>query len=227
MANLRILYKNDVGDYVWNFQSAKQIINSFACQNKISKSKIYTILAGKTFLTEGATKNWFTNKNGPGDIEQVRKVAEYLNVDYIRLLRLTDDNKNTIMEETFDEEIVEYMMNMNSEIDLRTIMFVEMLNDLAEKSKNGFIGFSKYRNEDDRNSIIFDDKEGPNYGMVILDMCVDGICHHDIISTYNDYLYDVNYDVRVIDDDEGGYFIDVTCDHGVSFCVENGKWYRS
>lgn len=70
-------------------------------------------------------------------------------------------------------------------MDFETIKFISLLNQLAEKSKNGYIPFSKATAKN-KNCILYDDESTYSNGHpIVCDTCIDEI-HHDIIDTYNE-----------------------------------------
>ena len=58
----------------------------------------------------------------------------------------------------------------------------------------------------------------------MLDMCVDEI-HHDVICTYESFVPGLRYDVKIVEDEEGKMYIDVTDDYEMSIVIEDGIWY--
>ena len=119
----------------------------------------------------------------------------------------------------------------NGGLNIATLKFISMLNELAERSKQGYIGFSKYRYDTEADitaGIIFDDSDGAGFGRIIADMCVDEQ-HHDIVSTYDQWIENTSYDIRVrIDESDDGeviYWIDVTGDDDLNIVIEDGRWY--
>ena len=115
------------------------------------------------------------------------------------------------------------------ELNHSTIRLIEMLNRLAELSRNGYMKFSELKAGDDRSCIIYDDSEGPSHGSIVLDMCVyNDPFHHDIVSTYDDYVPWTEYTARVRTEyeEDGDMFIDISIPgENLSYVVENGKWY--
>lgn len=95
-------------------------------------------------------------------------------------------------------------------MDFETIKFISLLNQLAEKSKNGYIPFSKATAKN-KNCILYDDESTYSNGHpIVCDTCIDEI-HHDIIDTY--------------EGEES--FINITCkyDTSINIVVDNGTWY--
>ena len=228
MGNLKVLETKDHVEYVWSYESAIQILNQLTSDRNPTKNQIYIELSKKCYVSSQAVKNWFTRKNGPGDIDQVKSLAETLGKPYelfLQPLRKENEPMNS-----FKEKTIPIFIN-NGGLNTATLKFIYMLNDLAERSNSGFLGFSKYRHDtkiDLSAGILFNDTDGPNYGKIVLDMCVDDQ-HHDIVSTYDQWIEESNYDIRVrideSDDGENVYWIDVTGDDDLNIVIEDGRWY--
>lgn len=226
MSNLKVLENRNGIDYIWDLDSAKRILKQYALERNITKQRVYEEITKKCVLSDDAAKNWFTGKNGPSNIDFVKNMAEIMEQPYehfLQALYKERDIMNTITDLLPD-------FTENDGLNVTTIRFISLLNDLAEYSKGGYIGFSKYRYDTIKSidaGIIFDDAEGPNYGKIIADICVDEN-HHDIVSTY-DQIYGNDCDIRVrseeSDDGVIDYWIDVTGINGLCIVIENGRWY--
>ena len=228
MRNLKVLETIENVEYTWSFNSAKRILNNLTSDRNPTKNQIYRELTEKCYVTFDAVKNWFTGKNGPGDIGQVKSVAETLCEPYTAFLEPLH-KENTSMNMFTDEPTPGFFNNDG--LNTTTLKFLYMLNDLAERSKSGYIGFSKYRHDtkmDISTGILFNDTDGPDYGKIVLDMCVDEQ-HHDIISTYDQWIENTSYDIRVrIEESDNGesiYWIDVTGNDNLNIVIEDGRWY--
>ena len=223
MANLSILINEEGINYVWSFTKAKKILNDYQKRTGKTKTLIFQEISQLYPLTEGAVKNWFTNKNGPGDYDQVKTVARYFEVDEKSLI------ERTMEEEEIMEEILSKMLESgwqdNDGFNYSTIKFLAMLEELADMSKNGFIKFSEYKN-DCGNKVVFIDEEGRNFGRIVLDMCVDEN-HHDAISFYDGgYIRGFHFTARVEEDEyDEGYYIFISGEQDMSIVIENGRWY--
>lgn len=225
--NLKVLLKLEECEYVWNYDKAKELLDIYTNKNGVSKTKTYEVLAEKCFVSEGAIKNWFTRKNGPGDIDQVKALADVFGVDYILFLKPLKSPLEEMMEEfmeEYEEEREEMFMSSGIGLDYKTIMFVEMLNRLARATKEGFIKFSELSEMDEGNRIVYVDNEGENQDRIIMDMCVDRY-HHDAISYVEDYIEGVKYVAKVMDNDDESKYIYVDCGPNRGFIVEDGYWY--
>ena len=230
MTNLKVLKETDDLEWVWSFKDAKDVLDKYVQSKECSKEEVYEQLSDKLHLTAGAAKNWFTKKNGPGDIDQVKTMAGYFGVDYTYLvnrLKVEDGKDNLYDAEDvgFDDDLLDMFINREVSFDFKIVKFVEMLNMLAQQSRYGYRPFSEYTYRTrDFDGIVFIDRTGPHFGKIAFDMCLDEY-HHDVVSTYNDFVRGVEYDARVIDDEEDGYYIEITCEQNVTFVVIDGRWY--
>ena len=106
-------------------------------------------------------------------------------------------------------------------IDIKTIMIINMLNELAEMTKNGIYPFSLATKEQE-DAVLYDDENDKN--PVLADYLIDEE-HHDVISTYSQLFEDEGVSINVVLEDKVPY-IDVTFgDNEMSIVIENGKWY--
>ena len=115
-------------------------------------------------------------------------------------------------------------------INVPTLKMVSVLNDLAEKSKDGIIPFSKIR-EANENSVLYDDTESDAIGFkVVLDKCVEEELS-DIVSYYDNYPgIEGELLIRVSKQgvEDGEPFILVSFpDNTSEIVIEDGKWYFS
>lgn len=114
-------------------------------------------------------------------------------------------------------------------INTETIKFISLLNELAEKSKNGLYPFSEATSEQ-KDGLLYDDKTLFNdLYPLITDYLIDSQ-HHDIISTYT-HMYDADniiIGVKVGDDTKEAYVL-VTSRDDADFCVviHDGRWYQT
>ena len=114
------------------------------------------------------------------------------------------------------------------------IKLIAFLNDMAEKSKKGFIPFSKLtEDKEDEAGIIYDDSTPLEcrYGCqttypAVCDCIVDDE-HSDIISTWDDIFAKYGFTVQIVEDDEETWMeVSSEEDSNFSIVVENGKWYN-
>ena len=110
-------------------------------------------------------------------------------------------------------------------MNFETIKFISLLNQLAEKSKNGYIQFSKATAKN-KNCILYDDESTYSNGHpIVCDTCIDEI-HHDIIDTYNEIYDPEGIVIRLVIEGEES-FINITrkYDTSINIVVDNGTWY--
>ena len=112
-------------------------------------------------------------------------------------------------------------------INIETIRFIQMLDELAILSSKGVEPFENAKEDTWRDKIYYDaeapDKDGYR---IVLDACVvdDPQCyHHDIISYYDSG--NLEYQIRVIVDDEGAYIVVQMLISEDTIVVENGAWH--
>ena len=130
----------------------------------------------------------------------------------------------------------EYVYNMllasirrDKMINIETIKFVRLLNELAEMSSNGIETFEKANQDNYREKIFYDEKsnDGRNGYRVVADACLvdDPKCyHHDIISYFDDISNE--YDIKVIIDEDGIPYVNIAfIKSEEEIVIENGVWY--
>ena len=113
-------------------------------------------------------------------------------------------------------------------INVETIKFVRMLDELAELGLNGFAPFEEATQENRCEKIFYDAKtmDGQEGYRIVLDACImeDPECyHHDIISYYDSDSPECT--VRVMFDEENAPYISVDLlVSGDTIVIENGSW---
>ena len=83
-----------------------------AQKKKAFKITVIRELAEDTFVSEEAVKSWTYGNNGPSDLEQVKKIADYFGVDYHELLKQEENKMNT--------ENSKYMEQISEQVKLQT-----------------------------------------------------------------------------------------------------------
>ena len=119
-------------------------------------------------------------------------------------------------------------MRRDKMINLETIKFVKMLDELAALSQNGIEPFKNATEESFRQKVFYDVGELEEKGgyKIVLDACIvdDPQCyHHDIISYYDDH--NLEYKIRVIIDEDSAYIEVRLLVSEEIIVIENGKWY--
>lgn len=110
-------------------------------------------------------------------------------------------------------------------INVETIKFYKMLDELAKLTNSGFDDFAN-ADQDTKHSKVFYDKENPNdegFYPIVLDSCVDDY-HHDAISYYDSSSEEYNIHV-VLEEDEDPYILVTLLLSQEQIVIEDGKWY--
>lgn len=112
-------------------------------------------------------------------------------------------------------------------INTETIQFIALLNELAEKSKNGIHPFSTVANQP-KECLLYDDSQVfQGVHPLVADYLVDDE-HDDIISTYTKMYDEEGMVIGVyVEDDEA--YVSVTSRKDPDFCIviEHGIWYTA
>ena len=114
-------------------------------------------------------------------------------------------------------------------INVETIKFLDMLNELAELSKGGFDDFSNATQANWRTKVFYDAKKADDGRFpIVLNACVidDPECyHHDVIDYYDSASKEFTARV-VFNEDEEEPFIQVDLILSEEqIVIENGRWY--
>ena len=67
--------------------------------HKITHTSIREELADVAFVSQEAVKNWMYGNNAPSDIEQVKVIADYFDIDYHELLTIAEEKDMTMSTE--------------------------------------------------------------------------------------------------------------------------------
>ena len=99
---------------------------------KITQTAIREELADVAFVSQEAVKNWMYGNNAPSDIEQVKVIAEYFDVDYHELLTKEEEKAMTMAAEngfgknsTFQQE---YTKNLIRNIYHKMLTLIDEIN---------------------------------------------------------------------------------------------------
>jgi hypothetical protein len=116
-------------------------------------------------------------------------------------------------------------VQLPSDINTSTIELIYLLNELAKRTKLGFIPFSEVTDKTDRNLIPYVDKDGYGepIGAIVSDMDVNEV-HHDIIHTYNDFLNGVVFTFCPFDNEQNGYILVRITDWLNTINIVDGYW---
>ena len=115
-------------------------------------------------------------------------------------------------------------------LNIETIRFIKMLDELAEKTKKGIFDFKEATEDNRQDRIFYDERcvhDDGSFG-VVLDSCVidDPDCiHHDVISYYGNES-DEYAVCAIVDREENDVYILVrltTSDEQI--VIKDGEWY--
>jgi hypothetical protein len=113
-------------------------------------------------------------------------------------------------------------------INTETIQFIALLNELAEKSKNGIHPFSTVANQP-KECLLYDDSQVfQGVHPLVADYLVDDE-HDDIISTYTQMYDEEGIVIGVKGDEDDEAYVSVTSRKDPDFCIviEDGIWYTA
>lgn len=110
-------------------------------------------------------------------------------------------------------------------INIETIKFVKMLDELASLSKNGIEPFENATYDTFHSKIYYDSEmvDGEDGFQVVQEACIDDCLHHDIVCYYDSSS--LEYTVRVRIDEESTYIEVTLIISGDIVVIENGTWY--
>lgn len=149
-----------------------------------------------------------------------RSFAEYFGIP-IGTLRNWEQEISNPPEYVF--QMIVNSIRRDKMINVETIKFVNMLNELAELSANGIEGFSKATSETIYTKLFYDDissRENKRYKIVLQALLIDG---HEICSYYDSYTNE--YTIRaVVDEGFEPYIIVHLSESGEEIEIENGSW---
>lgn len=119
-------------------------------------------------------------------------------------------------------------------INVETVKFMKMLDELAEKMKGGLVEFAEATEHNRNDKLFYDKKTRDEEGrcrLVLDSMVVDepDCFHHDVVSYYDDYVAG-KYTVRAILEEEYADepYLEVRVEQSEELIVvEPGNWYFS
>ena len=114
-------------------------------------------------------------------------------------------------------------------INIETVKFIKVIEELAKLSKNGIKPFSE-ATEINKDCFIFYDENKTNIDgsyKICLDMMIcEG--HHDVISYYENYKGDNNpvdeFMYGVVIDEDGDTYVNIKLSDDEDIIIENGEW---
>ena len=83
--NLRT-FTVDEKEMMFNVSMFQTLFKKRAMHNRMTFGAYEEELANHLFVDKSAVHNWRMNVNGPGDIDKIQQIAEFLNINYMMLL---------------------------------------------------------------------------------------------------------------------------------------------
>ena len=102
------------------YQSKLQTQNN----RKVTKTSIRKYLAEKLHVSPDTIQNWVQNKNGPSSLEDIKKLAELIQIDYRELLDTDEEYVQPSPTKEQDRKLVEEVFKKSLAVIVRKINFV-------------------------------------------------------------------------------------------------------
>lgn len=153
-------------------------------EKKVTKTFVMRELSEVTFVSFEAVKNWVYGNNGPSDLEQVKKIADYFGIDYHELLK-QEENKmkkddNIVFDNTSDAQNIQTRMCVRE-------VYVSLY-DAVEKI------WDYYHSEDTNIIMQFSEEELEKSNITTYERAEEAC--GKVIDLLNRYLLDIPYSFR-------------------------------
>ena len=125
----RKLVDVDGKEYVFSCEKFNDIISKYQMKlqvqygYKVSKADIYEDLSKKLFVSVDTIKNWVRNRNGTS-LDQIKRLSEYMNVDYRELLDTVEEYVQPSPTKEQDRKLVEEVFKKSLSVIVGKINFV-------------------------------------------------------------------------------------------------------
>ncbi len=167
--------ENDV-KYQFDCEKMKAFITKrrrdiLASDKKVPQYIIWQELADQLFVSQDAVKSWVYGNNGPSDLEQVRKIADYFDIDYHELLKTEETKMNTSKVEYEEQISVQQRMLTHASVREVYVSLIEALDKVWEyydAERKGL--YDKYTEEEmiEKNITTFEVAEDAIYNVAKL-----------------------------------------------------------
>ena len=123
------LVDDDGNEYVFSCEKFNNAISKYQMKSqvqygyKVSKADIYEDLSKKLFVSVDTIKNWVRNRNGTS-LDQIKRLSEYMNVDYRELLDTVEEYVKPSPTKEKDRILVEEVFKKSLAVLVRKINFV-------------------------------------------------------------------------------------------------------
>ena len=126
----RKLVDDDGKEYVFSCEkfndviSKHQMILQAKSGHRVSKLSIYEDLSNKLYISLDTIRNWVRGRNGPSNLEDTKKLAEFIQIDYHELLDTHEEYVQPSPTKERDRKLVEEVFKKSLEVIVRKINFV-------------------------------------------------------------------------------------------------------
>ena len=123
------LVDDDGNEYVFSCEKFNNAISKYQMKSqvqygyKVSKADIYEDLSKKLFVSVDTIKNWVRNRNGTS-LDQIKRLSEYMNVDYRELLDTVEEYVQPSPTKEQDRKLVEEVFKKSLSVIVGKINFV-------------------------------------------------------------------------------------------------------
>lgn len=126
---LKKLVDDDGNEYIFSYEKFNNAISKYQMKlqvqygYKVSKADIYEDLSKKLFVSVDTIKNWVRNRNGTS-LDQIKRLSEYMNVDYRELLDTVEEYVQPSPTKEQDRKLVEEVFKKSLSVIVGKINFV-------------------------------------------------------------------------------------------------------
>ena len=123
------LVDDDGNEYIFSSEKFNNAISKYQMKlqvqygYKVSKADIYEDLSKKLFVSVDTIKNWVRNRNGTS-LDQIKRLSEYMNVDYRELLDTVEEYVQPSPTKEQDRKLVEEVFKKSLSVIVGKINFV-------------------------------------------------------------------------------------------------------
>ena len=123
------LVDDDGNEYIFSYEKFNNAISKYQMKlqvqygYKVSKADIYEDLSKKLFVSVDTIKNWVRNRNGTS-LDQIKRLSEYMNVDYRELLDTVEEYVQPSPTKEQDRKLVEEVFKKSLSVIVGKINFV-------------------------------------------------------------------------------------------------------
>lgn len=125
--NFKVLEVMNGNEYIFSSFSFKASVRKYKSEKKsqngsLTSEMVLEKIAEAAHVSVDSIKNWMYAKNGPSDLETVKVVANFLNVNYVDLLK-KQERKNMSENKIVDQETI---VNMDKTKDIIRVVYQKM-----------------------------------------------------------------------------------------------------